>query len=62
MGRLPALQKFSEFMRGFTENIAHMQRDIAWSNESNAITNASNEKIKGVQNTYAQIITGSHPA
>ncbi len=61
MKRLPELKKFSEFMSGLTEKIAVINRDITLSNEANAITRETNKKIKGVQNTYAQIITGNHP-
>jgi hypothetical protein len=61
MERLPALKQFSAFMSGFTEKIAQINRDITLSNEANSLTRTTNEKIKGVQDTYAQIITGNHP-
>lgn len=59
--KLSILQSFSRFMEGFTENIAHMQRDINWSNEVKTLTLASDTKMSQVKNTYAQILANNHP-
>lgn len=59
--KLSTLESFSRFMKGFTEQIAMLNRDIPLSNNLNLLTNATNTKIDQVKSTYAWIITNDHP-
>lgn len=60
MERLVELQRFSEFMAGFTENIAQMYRDVSLSNAAKKLWQESETKIAQVKSTYANIISSNH--
>jgi len=54
--KLVAEKSFTKFMETFSQNLAHMHRDIDWSNELNAIKYTFESKRKSITTTYASII------
>jgi hypothetical protein len=58
--RLDILNRFSQFMNGFAQNTAHMQRDIAWSNDIQLLTRNADQKTQQVKDTYARILNENH--
>lgn len=59
--RLSALETFSQFIKWFSQNVAHMHRDIDWSNDLRNLEEGNQKQMEWIKSTYAWIIQDLHP-